>query len=100
MISIAHIPFKVFNFRGIICDLIIDNKEFKFITYNNAKLIKYDTHNNSLDILLKKGLYYLNVQSKYTSGLKLSAPVKGKMEKNIFESISAYDIYSSQPVAA
>lgn len=89
MISIAHIPFKAFNFRGIICDLIIDNKEFKFTTYNNAKLIKYDVDNNSLDILLKRGPYYLNIQSKYNSGLKLSAPVKGKMEKDIFESISS-----------
>jgi len=31
----------------------------------------------------------LNISSKYKAGLKLSAPVKGKMEKNIFESISA-----------
>ncbi len=89
MISIAHIPFKAFHFRGIICDLIIDNKEFKFTTYNNAKLIKYEVHDNSLDIILKRGRYCLNIQSKYTSGLKLSAPVKGKMEKDIFESISA-----------
>ena len=28
MLSIADIPFKLFNFRGLICVLIIDNKEF------------------------------------------------------------------------
>lgn len=88
MLSIADVPFKAFNFRGIICDLIIDNNEFKFTTYNNARLIKYDITNNSLDILLKKGNYYLNIKSKYATGLKLYAPVKGKMEKDIFESIS------------
>lgn len=88
MLSIADIPFKVFHFKGIICDLIIDNKEFKFTTYNNAKIIKYDVNNSSLNIILKKGNYYLNISSKYNAGLKLFAPVKGKMEKNIFESIS------------
>lgn len=89
MISIADIPFKAFRFKGIICDLIIDNNEFKFTTYNNAKLIKYDVDNNSLNIVLKKGSYYLNIKSKYTTGLKLFAPIKGKMEKDIFESISS-----------
>lgn len=89
MISIADIPFKVFSFRGIICSLIIDNKEFRFATYNNAKLIKYDIDEDSLDITLKKGRYYLNLKSEYAIGHKLFAPVKGKMEKDIFESISA-----------
>ena len=89
MLSIANIPFKFFHFRGIICVLIIDNQEFKFSTYNNTKLIKYDVTNDSLDITLKKGVYFLNLKSTYDVGLKLSAPVKGKMKKEIFESISS-----------
>ena len=89
MISVANIPFKAFSFRGIICDLIIDNNEFKFTTYNNSKLVNYNIDNNSIDILLQKGNYSLHLKSQYTSGLKLAAPVKGKMEKEIFESISA-----------
>ena len=40
MLSIADIPFKLFTFRGIICDFIIDKNEYKFTTYNNAKLTK------------------------------------------------------------
>ena len=31
----------------------------------------------------------MNINSKYNTGSKLFAPVKGKMEKDIFESISA-----------
>lgn len=89
MISVANIPFKIFNFRGIICSLIIDNKEFRFATYNNTKLIKYDIDNDSLNIILKKGQYSLNIKSESVEGLKLIAPVKGKMEKDILESISA-----------
>lgn len=89
MISIADIPFKIFSFRGIICSLIVDNREYRFATYNNAKLINYSIDNGLIDITLKKGRYYLNLKSKCESGLKLSAPVKGKMEKDILESIDA-----------
>ena len=88
-LSIADIPFKIFHFTGFICTLIIDSNEFKFTTYNNAKLIKNDTDNNSLTITLTKGHYSLNIISKNANGLKLFAPVKGKMEKGIFESISS-----------
>lgn len=89
MISIADIPFKIFHFKGIICSLIIGNKEYRFATYNNAKLIKYEVDDNSLNITLKKGSYLLNIESKYFDGFKLFAPVKGKMKKDISESISA-----------
>ncbi len=88
MLSIADIPFKAFHFKGIICALLINNNEFKFTTYNNAKLIKYDVDNNLLNIVLKKGRYSLSICSKYDEGLKLFAPVKGKMKKDILESIS------------
>jgi hypothetical protein len=88
MLSVADIPFKLFNFRGIICDLIIDDKEFKFTTYNNAKLIEYKI-DKDFDITLKKENYKLNIKSMGSKGLKLSAPVKGKMDKDILESISS-----------
>lgn len=87
MLSIADIPLKFINFRGIICALIMENQEFNFTTYNNTKIIQYDVTNNYLDITLKKANYYLNVKSIYNEGLKLSAPVKGSMKKDIFESI-------------
>ena len=89
MISIADIPFKFLSFTGIICDLIIDDKEFRFATYNNTKLIKCNIDNNLLDISLKKDNYKLNIKSSYNTGLRLSAPVKGKMEKDVFENIDS-----------
>jgi len=89
MISIANIPFKVCHFKGIICSLIIDGMEYRFATYNNTKLVKYKVDNNSLNIILKKGKYWLYIKSKTANGLKLIAPVKGKMEKDILESIMA-----------
>lgn len=89
MLSIADIPLGSFRFQGIICVLIINKKEFRFSTYNNAKLVKYDVNANSLNVVLKKGCYSLQVKSNNTSARKLLAPVKGKMEKDVFESITA-----------
>ena len=89
MISVADVPFKLFRFKGVICTLIIGNNEYRFATYNNTKLIKYIANNNLLNIVLKKGKYSLSIESKFDGGLKLVAPVKGEMKKDIFESISA-----------
>ena len=88
MLSIANIPFKLFNFRGIICSLMVDSVEYRFATYNNSKIIKFSTDDNILDIVLKKGDYYLCVKCNYGDGLKLIAPVKGVMKKDIIESIT------------
>ena len=89
MISVANIPFKLFEFRGLICVLIMDNQEYRFTTYNGAKIVEYEVTDKLLNITLKKGRYSLNIQSNYDEGLKLSAPVKGKMAKDIYESISS-----------
>lgn len=89
MISVADIPFKIFSFRGIICSLIVDNHEYRFATYNNCKLVEYVVDDGFINITLKKGKYYLILKSKYDTGLKLSAPVKGRMDKDIYESINS-----------
>ncbi len=88
MMSIADIPFKIFNFKGVICDLIIDDKEYKFTTYNNSKIEKININDKYLNIILKKGAYSINIKSIYDKGLNLKAPVKGKMNKEILESIN------------
>ena len=89
MFSIANDPLKLLEFTGIICVLIVNNNEYKFTTYNNTKLIKYNVNNKLLDITLKKGKYYLNIKSEYNLGNKLFAPINGKMEKDIYESINS-----------
>ncbi len=88
MFSIADIPFKLFSFKGLICVLLIENTEFKFTTYNNAKILECDIKEDMFNITFKKDVYTLNIKSKYDKGLKLAAPVKGKMTKDIFESIA------------
>lgn len=87
MLSIADIPFKLFSFRGFICSLIIDNKEYRFATYNGAKIVKCDTSNNNVNVILKKDDYLLEVTAICKDGFRLSAPVKGDMSRDIIESI-------------
>ena len=87
MLSIADIPFKAFNFRGLICVLIIGNKEYRFSTYNGAKIIKYDVNRDMVVVMLKRGNCYLKMEAKFNDGFGLKAPVKGNMSKNIRESI-------------
>lgn len=89
MLSIATIPFKLLEFLGIICSLIINNDEYRFATYNNTKLIKYQIDNNHLKIILKKRKYYLYLDINYNQGQKLIAPNKGKMSKEIIETLSS-----------
>jgi len=88
MLSIANIPFKLIKFTGLICVLIIDEKEYRFATYNNTKIIKHEINNNKLNIVLQKNKYLLSITSEYKEGLKLKAPIKGQMSKDIYESIS------------
>ncbi len=89
MLSIADIPFKLFNFKGLIAVLVVDDKEFKFTTYNNSKLLNFNLDKNFLNITLQKGKFLLDVQAHSNLGHKLSAPVKGKMKKDIIESINS-----------
>lgn len=88
MLSIASVPFKIFSFTGVICSLIVDDKEYRFATYNNTKIIKYEV-GESIDIILKRGKYFLYISSDCLNGHELLAPSKGRMDRDIIESISA-----------
>jgi len=89
MLSIADIPFMSFNFKGLICSLIIDGDEFRFATYNNTKILKYKLQDTKFEVVLKKGNYLLQVDGLSDSSSCLIAPVNGKMKKEILESVSS-----------
>lgn len=69
--------------------LIVDNKEYKFTTYNNSKIKKLSINDKVVEITLKKDDYYLDITSSIDNSHKLTAPIKGKMKKDIKESISS-----------
>lgn len=89
MLSVASIPFLTAHFTGLICVLMVDNIEYKFTTYNLAKIIKQECTKERVDIILKKKDYVLSIKAYKSSSQKLAAPQKGKMTKEILETITA-----------
>ncbi len=89
MVSIADIPFGLMTFRGLICVLMLNQKEYRFTTYNFSKITEYVIDQHSITITLKRKSSVIKLQAEYDQGFELAAPIKGKMEKQIVESISA-----------
>lgn len=80
-LAIASIPLGLITITGITCLIEYNNKEYRFGTYNNAKvLIKERNH-----ILIKKGRYLLDINIDDFDGHKLKAPDKGNMVRYIHE---------------
>lgn len=89
MFSIADISFKIFNFKGLICSLIVNDKEYRFATYDFSKIEKFEIENGKVNIILKKRKYILEIECDNNNSLMLKAPVNGNMAKEIFESVDS-----------
>lgn len=82
------IPFMECNHAIISMENIINgciNINDETINFNDNKCY---IEKDSFNITFRKNQYLLNIKSKYNKGLKLVAPIKGKMNKDVFESIS------------
>jgi len=88
-LSIAHIPFLFTHFTGLIGVLLINNTEYRFTTYNLAKIIKITNNKECYDITLKQGKYSLKVKLVPSTFKKLPAPINGEMLKTINESLDS-----------
>lgn len=82
--SMATIPYLGISFKGLICSLIYNNKEYRFATYNFSK-IKSVRKNK---IILKKGKYILEIIFSNRNSHNLQAPIKGRMDRQIIECIN------------
>lgn len=86
--SVATIP-KPFPFQGFIASFLLNGIEHRFASYNNSKIRDYQISENSMKIVFHHHDEILTITSFFENGLRLVAPVKGKMEKDILESISS-----------
>lgn len=74
---------------GFFCLLNINGKEYRFATYNGAK-IKKRREKNSINLIVKKDVYTLKIRLKKEKGNMIVAPVqKAKMMKRIEESLNS-----------
>lgn len=86
-LSIANIPFIGFKFKGFISFLYSNGKFYKFSTYNCSKIIETDYNDGRLKAVLKNSKYKLEISAEMVDGGELIAPVSGKMERVIKESV-------------
>lgn len=84
-LSIATIPYYKINFTGLISSLIINDKEYRFATYNFSKVLIYSNEH----VRIKKRKYILDVYIKDSDRLILSAPKNGDMTRKVQESMEA-----------
>lgn len=89
MLSVAKVPFGPVVFTGTIAVLSFLDKEYKFTTYYGCKIKKYIVNNTSFFVQIKQGNKTLKIHSISNNSHSLMAPVKGKMNKEILESISS-----------
>lgn len=85
--SIANIPFMKMAFRGFICNLTIDGKEYRFATYNRSKLKIEKVTNRNVILSLENSEAIVNIEAILNKPGKLIAPHKGRMQKVIKEEL-------------
>lgn len=83
MAAVAKIPFGL-RFRGCICVVWLNGKEYRLATYKGAKIVQ--CKHNYLEI--KQGKYRLFVKTKQKKAQRLAAPRFGSMNRFIKESVS------------
>lgn len=87
MCSIASIPMMGTSFVGLIANLVTDGKEYRFATYNGAKIIKASSSTEGVDIVLKKGKLILEIKAHIETTGDLKSPIEGHMTGTIKEGL-------------
>ena len=88
MFSYATIPFIGFKFKGLIANLILKNKEYRFATYNLGKVTYEDIKKGYAFYRIKRRNYTLEIVAISKTEIGLAAPRKGEMIDQIKEGLS------------
>lgn len=88
MFSYADIPFLGFYFKGLICNLYYEGKEYRFATYNFSKVLKEEITSKQAVYVLKKGKYTLEITAIQKDQIDLASPINGAMDHTIKEGLS------------
>ena len=85
MLAIAAIPLPVGGFTGCICSALYHGQEYRLATYRGAKIEKWSPSG----AVIRQGQYRLEVELLNERRQALRAPVEGRMERTIHESLCA-----------
>jgi hypothetical protein len=89
MASVAKIPWLRKFFRGFIIGLFIDNKLFRFTTYNGARLNYLRLSDFQVQLQVSDKNYILNIEALRAEGGLLHAPYKNHMLTRISETLNS-----------
>lgn len=89
MLSIADIPFKLFSFNGFLCSVLINQKEYRFATYTDAKIKIVDEIEGGLHIRIIDRKHILDVWANHSEASDLKAPKMGQMSGIIKEGLDS-----------
>ena len=89
MLSVADIPFGLFNFTGIIGVINYNNKEYRFATYLGAKAVEIKDKR----VRIRQGAMEFEAGILEDSSRALNAPVGGSMIRTIHESAACKAYY-------
>lgn len=86
--SVAHIPFHFTEFEGFICNLVVNDKEYRFATYNRSRCFIEDISSDDVKVSLENSQARLEIHAQVLEQGELIAPVRGDMQKTIKEGIA------------
>lgn len=86
--SVAKIPWLGSSFRGFLCGMLLDDKFYKFATYNGSKVESLNIHPDSIIVKLRNRKYSLEIKALgKRTGAKLFAPFERAMLERVVENL-------------
>lgn len=88
-ISIADVPYLGMNICGVAAVFKLKGKEYRFATYNGAKIALLEDRGDTINILLTRGGDSLEACLSLPLGYDLKSPQEGRMKNTIKETLGA-----------
>lgn len=85
MLAIATIPLPIGGFTGCICSVFCRGREYRLATYQGVRIETW----SSSGAVIRQGKYRLEVELLNERRQALHAPVEGRMERTVHESLCA-----------
>ncbi len=89
MMSIAKIPWMGRYFIGFLAFVYHQGKFYNFFTYNRSKIRSIEQDEKQCELIFGNVKYQLHINAKQKGAGKLKAPVLGKMDRMIKESVDS-----------
>ncbi len=89
MLSIAKIPWMGNFFVGFLCFVYHQGSLYRFLTYNRSKIVEASLLNTAFKITFANRTHQVTIEAQQNIAGKLKAPVLGKMDRVIKESIDS-----------